>query len=360
MMKKLIATVRWHRGRSRAQRAYAMAAVSAAEAAKLGAELTPLGGEKAANADGSIPGLGRRHHLARRRRASRTSARASITPIRTPATSRCTPITAANMGQYAQQAHRRSQEAAADLSRHFQDERVSHASQRRGSAAHLRRDQAHCDHRAARDRRQRRHERGRGHSLPDSEGRRRGVLEPRAALSRRRHRAPDRPGARDRERRVHDGQVPRRDHGRVQPAGREVREPRQHHRVLHPGDRGARAPRRRSAAGAGDARPVDRESPRLGLQPRPAPRAPRAERRVRQSGHELRQPAHVRPVRHVQRQPAALRLDAGRQERNPRARTTATSCTRTRSSTPTSSRRTTSTRISRATSCIACGSWIRS
>ena len=33
----------------------AMAAVSAAEAAKLGAELTPLGGEKAANADGSIP-----------------------------------------------------------------------------------------------------------------------------------------------------------------------------------------------------------------------------------------------------------------------------------------------------------------
>lgn len=33
----------------------AMAAVSAAEAAKLGAELTPLGGEKAGNADGSIP-----------------------------------------------------------------------------------------------------------------------------------------------------------------------------------------------------------------------------------------------------------------------------------------------------------------
>ncbi len=35
--------------------AHAMAAVSAAEAAKLGAELTPLGGEKAGNADGSIP-----------------------------------------------------------------------------------------------------------------------------------------------------------------------------------------------------------------------------------------------------------------------------------------------------------------
>lgn len=33
----------------------AMAAVSAADAAKLGAELTPLGAEKAGNADGSIP-----------------------------------------------------------------------------------------------------------------------------------------------------------------------------------------------------------------------------------------------------------------------------------------------------------------
>jgi Protein of unknown function (DUF1329) len=35
--------------------AHAMAAVSAADAAKLGVELTPLGGEKAGNADGSIP-----------------------------------------------------------------------------------------------------------------------------------------------------------------------------------------------------------------------------------------------------------------------------------------------------------------
>src|SRR5262245_32812571 len=33
----------------------AMAAVSAADAAKLGAELTPLGAEKAGNADGTIP-----------------------------------------------------------------------------------------------------------------------------------------------------------------------------------------------------------------------------------------------------------------------------------------------------------------
>ena len=35
--------------------AHSMAAVSAADAARLGAELTPLGAEKAGNADGSIP-----------------------------------------------------------------------------------------------------------------------------------------------------------------------------------------------------------------------------------------------------------------------------------------------------------------
>ena len=58
--------------------------------------------------------------------------------------------------------------------------------------------------------------------------------------------------------------------------------------------------------------------------------------------------------------PAALRLDAGRQERNARAVQQLQAAARTRSSTPTSSRRTTSTPTWRATSCIACGWWIRS
>src|SRR5579864_1895928 len=55
-------------------------------------------------------------------------------------------------------------------------------------------------------------------------------------------------------------------------------------------------------------------APGLGLQPRAAPRAARAQRGVRQPRHQRRQPAHRRPVRHVQRQPAALRLEAPRQE----------------------------------------------
>jgi len=67
----------------------ATAAVSAAEAAKLGAELTPLGAEKAGNADGSIP-RGMADSPPQHRRASPTSAPGSTTRIRMPATSRCT------------------------------------------------------------------------------------------------------------------------------------------------------------------------------------------------------------------------------------------------------------------------------
>ena len=99
-------------------------------------------------------------------------------------------ITQGQHGPVRQRADRGPQEAADHLS-DVQDERLPDAPQRRGAAAHLRRDQAHRDHRAARARRQWRGQRGRGHPVPDAEGRRRGVLEPRAALPRRRHlRAP--------------------------------------------------------------------------------------------------------------------------------------------------------------------------
>jgi hypothetical protein len=68
----------------------AMAAVSAADAAKLGAELTPLGAEKAGNADGSIPAWD--GGLTSASQAGFANFRpASITRIRTPTTSRCTP-----------------------------------------------------------------------------------------------------------------------------------------------------------------------------------------------------------------------------------------------------------------------------
>src|SRR3954470_15188992 len=54
MNRKLIATLAGTLA-GLALAANSLAAVSAADAAKLGNELTPLGGEKAANADGSIP-----------------------------------------------------------------------------------------------------------------------------------------------------------------------------------------------------------------------------------------------------------------------------------------------------------------
>src|SRR6266853_1193345 len=74
------------------------------------------------------------------------------------------------------------------------------------------------------------------------------------------------------------------------------------------------APGGRGAAGAGDARSGAGSAARVGLQSRPAPRATRAERRLRQPGHELRQPAHLRSAGHLQRQSGALRLEAGREE----------------------------------------------
>jgi hypothetical protein len=78
----------------------ALAAVSAAEAAKLGAELTPLGGEKAGNADGSIPAWD----------GGITSAAQAGFPNFKPGEHHPDPyanekplytVTAANMGQYA-------------------------------------------------------------------------------------------------------------------------------------------------------------------------------------------------------------------------------------------------------------------
>src|SRR6187549_3923147 len=78
----------------------AMAAVSAADAAKLGAELTPLGGQKAGNADGSIPAWD----------GGLTSAAQAGFPNYRPGQHHPDPyagdkplytVTAANMGQYA-------------------------------------------------------------------------------------------------------------------------------------------------------------------------------------------------------------------------------------------------------------------
>ena len=99
MMKKVIATLVGSVA-GLALAGQTMAAVSAAEAAKLGAELTPLGGEKAGNADGSIPAW----------EGGITSAAQAGFPNFKPGEHHPDPyasekplytVTAANMGQYA-------------------------------------------------------------------------------------------------------------------------------------------------------------------------------------------------------------------------------------------------------------------
>ena len=219
-----------------------MAAVSAADAAKLGAELTPLGAEKAGNADGSIPAWD--GGITSAAQAGFANFRpgqhhpdpyASDKPLYT--------VTAANMGQYANKLTEGHKKLLQTYRNSFKmivypthrsaasPQRIYDATKRIATTAEL----ATGGNGVVKA--------GEGIPFPIPEVGRRGVLEPRAALSRRRHRAQHRPGAGDRRRQLHHGEVPRRDHGGLQPGGREIGEPQQHHRVLHPGDRRARAPR---------------------------------------------------------------------------------------------------------------------
>ena len=67
----------------------ANAAVTAQQAARLGADLTPMGAEKAGNAAGTIPAWTGGHQVGGRRGRARTSSRAATIPTRSPPTSRC-------------------------------------------------------------------------------------------------------------------------------------------------------------------------------------------------------------------------------------------------------------------------------
>ena len=233
------------------------------------------------------------------------------------------------MAQYADQLTEGAQGAAAPVQGHVLHERVPDAPHRRQPAADLRRDQAHRDHREAR--------------------RRAATASParsRASRSRSRSRASRCSGTTccatgpmprqrdigqaavtDERQRTH-GEVPRRVLRRRTrlPSAKEA----DLDNVILYFMQEIVAPARlagRDPAGARDARPGQGEPPRLDLQPRPAPRAPRAERRVRQSRHGGRRPAHHRPVRHVQRQPASATTGSWSARRRCTCRTTPTSCT---------------------------------
>ena len=320
MLKKFMLPIAGSRA-ARARRATPWPPCRPPRPRKLGAELTPLGAEKAGNADGSIPAWDGGITSAAQAGFAELPARASITPIRTPSDKPLFTVTPANMGQYASKLTEGHKKLLQTYKATFKMNVYPTHRSAAAPAAHLRRDQAHRDHRAARQRRQRRH-RAPVEGIPfpiPKEGVEvfwNHVLRYRGDVDR----APDRPGAGHRERRVHDGEVPRRDLVAYSLAGRDEAE--NLNNTIAYFIQETVAPARLAGEVLLVQETLDQsqgESPRLGLQPRPAPRAPRAERRVRQSRHELGQPAHVRPVRHVQRQPAALRLDAGRQERNPRS-----------------------------------------
>ena len=67
----------------------AWGAVSPQEAAHLGEDLTPLGGEKAGNADGTIPAW--TGGIRSAAEAGFPNYKSGTTPTRTPPTSRCSP-----------------------------------------------------------------------------------------------------------------------------------------------------------------------------------------------------------------------------------------------------------------------------
>ena len=289
----------------------AFGGVSPQEAAHLGEDLTPLGGEKAANADGSIPAwTGGIRSAAEAGFPNYKSGDhhpdpyANDKPLFT--------ITSANLAQYAA----KLTEGHKALFKTYPDykmivypthrsaavpDHVAEATKRNATSASLVPE------------RQRRHRGDRRHAVPDPEVGPRGVLEPPAALPRRRCRTAGRAGGAHRRWQLHGGQL---QGGVLLPVlrpGHDGGGAGERAGVFPAGNHRAGAPRRGSAAGAGDARSDQGRAPRLDLQPRPAARAPCAAGGLRQPGNQFRQPAHRRPVRHVQRQPRALRLEAARQ-----------------------------------------------
>ena len=117
--------------------------------------------------DGTHSGVDRRHQVRRRGRLSRTTGPASITRTRTRATSRSSRSRPRTWGS-TRASSPRGTRSCCRRTRALQDGRVSHASQRRVPAAHLRCDQAHRHDREAHRRRQRRDRRDRRHAVPDS------------------------------------------------------------------------------------------------------------------------------------------------------------------------------------------------
>ncbi len=116
----------------------ALAGITAQEAAKLGAELTPLGAEKAGNADGTIPAW---------TGGIKSPAEAGVPNYKTGEhhpdpfanDKPLFTITAANMGQYAAKLTEGHKKLASAVQGHVQDPRLSDPTKCGVPSAHLRR-----------------------------------------------------------------------------------------------------------------------------------------------------------------------------------------------------------------------------
>ena len=291
----------------------AQAAVTPEEAKKLGTDLTRIGAEKAANADGTIPaytgGLttppaelqGRQldpPRPLRERKAAPDDHRGEHGQVRGPVD--------------------RGRARAAEEVSEVPHRRVSdppHRGPARSRAGQHGRERDPRQHQGWRPGHHRRHRRL---SVPDPEDRQRGDVEPPAALRRRGQQLQVRQLERGRLR--HAGAGHQRQALRRVPvlrpeehqAGRGNRRLLPHQDLLQrPG-----TPRRRGADGGGRGQPVQASASRLAVPAGPAPREARPRHLLRHAQPGHRRLGDLRRFVDVQRRHGPLRLQAGRQEGN--------------------------------------------
>ena len=291
----------------------AQAGVSPEEAKKLGTDLTRVGAEKAANADGTIPA----YTGGLTTPPASFKAGSSIRPDPFAKEKPRLTITAAEHGQVRGPVDRGRAGAAEEVSEvpHRRVPDPPHRGAARSRAGQHARQRDPRQHQGRRPGHLRRHRRL---SVPDPEDRLRGDVEPPAALRRRGQQLQVRQLERGRLRHAgagHQRQALRRIpvlRPEEHQAGRRNRRLLPHQDLLQrPG-----TPRRRSADGGGRGQPAQASAPRLAVPAGPAPREARARHLLRHAEPRHRRLGDLRRCVDLQRRDGPLRLQAGRQEGN--------------------------------------------
>ena len=284
------------------------ASASAAERdfSRLGKDLTPIGAERAGNADGSIPawegGLTQPP-------AGWTPQQGYVDPF--PGDKPLFTITAANAAEHAAKLTPGLQALLKKYPQHYRMHGLPDAAH--GGAAegdHRPRARAGAQGRAERIRTQ---EPRRFHdALPDPAERPRGDLEPPRALRGRRHGAHRSLVPGQGQRRLLQDRLPLAAHLRAERRGRGTEPPLLRARLLHR----ARDAARHDLPGARAGRPGGRAALGVDLQRRRPSRAPRARPQLRRRQRRLGRHDRHRPGGRLQRRARPLRVEAARQARD--------------------------------------------